>query len=273
MRRTFTILGAALLLAGLARGACAQTDQPIVVPLSDPARPAALEVSLVFGSVSVRGYDGDEVVITPQGSRRLARLEEDEDADRAGLRRIPNTSMALTAEEEDNTVTITTDWPRNEMRLDIAVPRRTSVRARTVNNGELTVEGVSGEHELSNVNGGISAIDVTGSVVVNTTNGDVEVSFTELTPDKAMAFTSFNGEIDVTFPPGLAADLLISTGRGDVFTDFDVEARPREPVVERSTDGGRHRVSVDREMRLAVGGGGPEMRFKTFNGDIVIRRR
>jgi hypothetical protein len=32
-------------------------------------------------------------------------------------------------------------------------------------------------------------------------------------------------------------------------------------------------VRLEREVRAVVGGGGPEMQFKTFNGDIVIRQR
>ena len=87
------------------------------------------------------------------------------------------------------------------------MPRRTSVHAHVVH-GDLTVEGVTGDHELSNVNGEVSATDLGGSAVVNTTNGAVRVSFTRVAPDKAMSFSSFNGDVDVTFPANLAADLL-----------------------------------------------------------------
>lgn len=276
MNQALKLVAVAALLTAPIYGAVAQSDQRIVVPLSDPGRPATLEVSLVFGSIAITAYDGDEIVIVPHesadGSANRS-AGDAEDADRGGLHRIPNTSLGLTAVERDNTVSIAVDLPRRGVQLEISVPRRTSVHAGTVNGGPLTVEGVVGEHELSNVNGRISATDIGGSVVANTTNGDAEISFTELTPDKAMSFTSFNGNIEVTFPGSLAADLRISSGRGDVLTDFDVEVQPQAPVVDRSDEGGRYRVRLERDVRATVGGGGPEMYFKSFNGDIIIRRR
>jgi hypothetical protein len=30
---------------------------------------------------------------------------------------------------------------------------------------------------------------------------------------------------------------------------------------------------MERETRARIGGGGPEIQFKTFNGDITIRKR
>ena len=269
MHATLKAAALAALLAGLAPGAAAQSDQRIVVPLSAPGQPARLEVSLVMGTISVTGYDGDEVIIVAGDEMD----DEPEQPERNGLRRIPNTSIGLTAEERANAVSVAVDWINREIDLAISVPRGTSVRASTVNGGDLTIEGVTGEHELSNVNGGISATDVAGSVVANTTNGDVHVSFTELTPAKAMSFTSFNGDVEVSFPPDLAADLRINAGRGEVLTDFDVNVQAQAPVVDRSGNEGRYRVRVEREVRAIVGAGGPEMHFKTFNGDIVIRRR
>lgn len=260
--------GALLAVTGAGR-AVAQPEQPIVVPLSDPSRPAMLEVSLFNGSISVIADDGDEVVILTHDRSAEAQPPVDEN----GLHRVPNTSIGLTAEERDNTVSIASDWIGRAVDLEIMVPRRTSVHARAVNSGELRVEGVAGDHELSNVNGSIAAVDISGSAVVGTTNGNVEVSFKELTPGKAMSFTSFNGNVEVTFPGDLAADLRMNSARGEVLTDFDFDVEPQTPVVERGADGDRYRVRLERDVRAAVGGGGPELQFKTFNGNIVIRHR
>jgi hypothetical protein len=273
MKRVPILAAAAALLAMGASAAVAQTDQSIAVPLSDPSRPATLEVSLLNGSVTVTGYDGDEVMIATHGvALEPAPGPEPGEAERAGLHRIPNTSLGLTAEEHDNTVSIAVDWTKRDVSLGIQVPRQTSVRAKTVR-GSLSIEGVSGEHELSDVNGDVSAQDIGGSAVVNTTNGDVTVSFTQLADGKAMSFSSFNGDVDVSFPSDLAADLSINAGRGDVLTDFDVDVQPQTPIVEHSGNEDRYRVRLEREVRATVGGGGPAMSFKTFNGDVVIRRR
>ena len=44
--------------------------------------------------------------------------------------------------------------------------------------------------------------------------------------DKAMAFTSFNGPVDVTLPATIKANLKMRSDQGEIFTDFDVQLRP-----------------------------------------------
>ena len=67
----------------------------LTVPLSDPGQPVFLDASLLSGSLSVEGYDGSEVVIQ-------AEAEEVDETDREvdGMRRIPNTSLGLSIEEQ-----------------------------------------------------------------------------------------------------------------------------------------------------------------------------
>jgi hypothetical protein len=272
MKRSFGQLLIAAVLIVCTEAASAQANQEIAVPLTDPSRPVTLEVSAVSaGSLAIIGYDGDAVLIAPvEESQRF------EPADRratGGLRRIPNTSMGLSVEERDNAVTVQMNSREEGAGLRVSVPRRTSVKLTAVNAGNVTVVGVSGEHEISSTNGSITATDLSGSAIVNTTNGDITVSLLELIPDTAMSFTTFNGDVDVSLPANLEANLHMTTNRGDIFTDFEVEMQPQTATVERSDDGSRFRVELEREVRATVGGGGPEMRFKTFHGDIVIHAR
>jgi hypothetical protein len=243
--------------------------EQIVIPLSEPSEPAVLDIQLFHGGVRVMGYEGSEIIIEAQ---RPGSIESSRAPDTEGLRRIGNSSMGLTAEEQGNVVSIRAGGflPTN---LRIMVPRRTSVRASTVNGTEMTIENVSGDHEISNVNGGITASDIAGTVIANATNGSVTISFTQVTPDSAMSFTTLNGFVDVTLPAETDADLRISANRGEILTDFDVEVQPSQVRVDREDDGGRVRVTVNQDVRATLGDGGPEYRFRTFNGDIVIRSR
>ena len=58
---------------------------------------------------------------------------------------------------------------------------------------------------------------------VDTTNGDVRVSFASMDSSADMAFSSFNGDVEVTFPSSLKANVKAKSDMGDVFTDFDME--------------------------------------------------
>jgi hypothetical protein len=263
-------LGAALaaaLGAVLAAAAFAQETRQVVVPLSDPNGPVTLHADLLNGSISVTGYEGTEVLI-----ETTIDAEEDEGEEHAGLRRIPNTSVGLTVEERANTVSIESDWSARSTHLIIKVPRRTSVHLATVNDGDLEVTGVTGDHELENVNGAITATDVSGSVVANTTNGDVRVRFRSLTADKPMSFSTWNGDVDLTLPADARAHLLMNSGQGDIYTDFDVALSPQDVKMSREEGQRGFRVRLEKEVGGSINGGGAEFRFKTYNGDIYVRK-
>ena len=263
------LAGASCAISGLA---VAQDDERLVVPLSDPSRPARLEIQLFSGDISVEGYDGKEVVIVADAPIREGDKPEPPRAD--GLRRIQSSTVGLTVEENANVVSVRMDFSPKNADLQIRVPRRTSVKASLVNGGDVEIDSVTGDHELSNVNGDVIATDIAGSAVINATNGDVRATFTSIETMKPMSFTSFNGDVDVTLPGNTKANLIVGSQQGDVFTDFDVVAQTNPPNVQQRVGprGGRE-VRVSHQTRYAIGGGGPDITLQTFNGDVMIRKR
>jgi len=267
-RTTLSVLAACVLLAITLAGAA--TAEELVIPISQPDQPVHLSLSATFGTVTVEGYDGREV-------RVEATTDPDEEPTRAkkeappGMRRIPNNSFGLTAEEENNRVTVHLGGFQPQQ-LHVLVPRATSLTLATVNGGELTVRGVHGEHELSNVNGGIRAENVSGTVVAQTTNGGVVVTFDHADPGKAMSFATLNGNVEVTFPADFGADLSMQTTNGEIFTDFEFTPGKNAPEVRQNREGGRYRVEVKREVTGSINGGGGEIRLTTFNGDILVHK-
>lgn len=245
--------------------------QRFVVPLSNPGQPAVLEASVMQGSISVMGYEGSEVVVEV-----VFESDEDEDEEieeRDGLRRIPSGSAGVTIEERNNKVEVGTDWSDDEVQLTITVPYQTSVHVGGVNGDMVEVEGVQGTHELSHTNGEITARNMRGSVVATTTNGDVVVELLEIDADTPMSFSSFNGDVEVTLPATAQANLFMQAGQGDIYTDFDLQLQPTKPKVTQEREGGgSYRVRMEKAVEGTLGGGGPEFRFKTFNGDIILRK-
>ena len=261
-----------LLIVGLAVSgpifSAAPGDQRIVVPLTEPGRPVLLDVEFMAGRIEVTGYDGREVVVVARNDTR----EVDRTGGSGGMKRIPNTALGLSIEEQKNHVSIAGTSPNFTVDVEIQVPFRTSGTIRTTNRGDIVVRGLQGELELHNTNGGIEASGIKGSVIADTTNGSVVVGLDQITPDKPMSFTTLNGNVDVSFPPGFRADLRIEPGRGDILTDFDFEVVPTTPRVERREGEGGFRVDVGQDVRAKIGGGGPIVQLKTFNGRIFIRK-
>jgi hypothetical protein len=189
MQRLFSLTLAALLGAA---GSAAQAQ--IKVPLSNPSRPVTLEMKIGMGDIHVKAYDGKEVLVAADDDDdnngfNSNNNDNGNNREREGLHRIPNTSAGLTVEENDNVVTVVTDFSRHHSDLTVSVPRQTSVHVKTMGgNGDLTVTGVTGEHELSNINGDMRATDISGTIVAATNNGDIDVSMTAITAGKALSF-------------------------------------------------------------------------------------
>jgi hypothetical protein len=283
-------LATALLLGALALPAGAQpAGQPerLAIPLTDPARPATLEVSLIMGGVTLVAGQAGQVVVTatPSGDveqrEEAAAYEEELEADleqrrqrrdRAGMKRIADNSFGFQAEEADNRVEVSGDSWMRPFDLRIEVPAASTVEVSTVN-GAITVEGLSGELVLHDTNGPITVRDVTGPVNASTVNGDVEVVFGPNMAAEAMAFSTLNGDIDLILPRDAKVDVLLRSDNGEILSDFDVALEQRPARVEQGGKKQRgYRVGVERQLAGKIGGGGPELFLKTFNGDILLRR-
>ncbi len=247
------------------------SDNRVSVPLSDPARPASVRVHLLNGSITVKGGDVKEVIVEAH-----TRHEEERSEGRAqGMKRIPMTSTGLNIEAENNQVRISTDSVQRTVDLTITVPTRTSLSLKTVNDGNIFVSGVDGEFDIDNVNGEVDLKNVGGSVVAHALNGHVVVTMNRVDAQKPMAFSSLNGDIDVTFPADLKANVSMRTDNGEVYSDFDIKLQataPQQTVEDDRGKGGKYRVKVDKNVRGTINGGGQEMQFKNFNGNIYIRR-
>lgn len=262
---------AAAAVFALAQPLCAQSDNKVTVPLTDPWRPVTLRAHMVSGSITVKGADVKEVVVEAR-----ARGDEARTGGRAeGMKRIPMTSTGLNIEAENNNVRVSTDSYQRTVDLTITVPTHTSVSLHTVNDGNIVVSGVDGDLDVNNVNGEVDLKNIGGSVVAHALNGHVVATLNRIDPQKPMAFSSLNGDIDVTFPADLKANVSMRTDNGEVYSDFDVKVQPTAPqqtVEDNRGKGGKYRVKIDKNVRGTINGGGQEIQFKNFNGNIYIRK-
>jgi hypothetical protein len=166
------------------------------------------------------------------------------------------------------------DFDRNyRVRYDfvLKVPKTIALCLKTVNDGDVHVDGAAGDFDISNVNGGIEMLDVAGSGRARTINKDVRIVFAK-NPTGPSSFATINGNTIVYFQPALAANLRVKTFNGQIYTDFDTSRLAGlAPVTERRD--GKFIYRSDRGTGLRVGAGGPELLFETLNGDIRILQR
>jgi len=256
------------------------TAEKATVPLQDPAHPAVIHVHLMNGGITVRGADRADVLVeaTPRSSdeRRERRSSSRADSRADGMKRLDLPGAAgLDVTEENNVVNIKTS-ARGSADLTITVPRHSSLQLKCMNGGDILVEQVDGEIDAENLNGKITLKNVAGSVVAHSLNGLVTVSLDRIDPAKPMSFSTLNGDIDVTLPDSLKANVRMKTDHGEIYSDFEVkldaQTRAADNETGRRPDGSYH-LRFDSALRGTINGGGPEFQFTTFNGQIYIRKR
>ena len=246
----------------------------ITVPFSDPSRPRVVKVSMMNSCFAVEGYDGKEVTIDSlsKGGDRTPSIPPH---GAEGMKRIDPAGNGVSVEEESNTIRIHSSSSHSGDLL-IRVPFATSLKLECMNGGDMKVSRVTGDLELQNLNGAVTAANVSGSVVAHSLNGKVLVTLDKITPGKPMSFSSMNGDVDVTVPPDTKGTLRMKTDHGEIYSDFDVKmnANASAPVVEDGrAKGGKYRVKADQTTVGTINGGGPDLTFKTFNGNIYIRNK
>ena len=267
------VCAAALVLSGTAfvAPAAAQQDETQIVPLSDPSRPGKVELHILNGgTITVHGENRRDVSVAIRGAT-LGRGRNERPAP-PGMRRLTQ-SPGFEISEARNEIQIeASTFGQNSGAIELRVPLRTNLELGVINGGTITVENVEGELEISNVNGSVILNNVAGSVVANSQNGGVTATLSRVMADKAMAFTSMNGKVDVTLPSNLKATLKMRSDNGDIFTDFDVQLQQRAPARGTSRQGGGTKIEVNRMLYGTVNGGGPEIELRSFNGTIYLRK-
>jgi hypothetical protein len=233
------------------------------IAFSDPSKPGTLSVETGSGSVTIKGYDGKVVTVESTGTAGLTALTPQPKASTdpgeiKGLRRIDSYGRNIAVDQANNTVTIRSGWNATADLL-IQVPVRTNIRVNGSGSGHIfnlvfsgnntvyagnrtnpthaktTIEGVDGEIEVNAMND-VVLTDVSGSVLVNSSNGKVTASLRRVTPEKPMSFVAVNGNIDVTLPPAVKASVRARTLDGEIYTGFEANEFSLQPFTTSGAD-------------------------------------
>ena len=244
---------------------------------ADPASVKSMNVDNIDGSIHVTGYEGTTVQVEIVKTIR-ARSEDDAEMARK--------EVDLKISEKDNRIELYVDGPfrsqngarewrrvfyRVTLDFEIRVPRTCDLDLRTVNNGEIRVKGVSGKFDIANVNGRIEMEEVAGSGSLHSINGGIKAGFVG-NPAGDCSFDSLNGNLELIFGRGLSADCWFQTFNGNAYTDFNIQPLLR-PAGEQERKNRRYVYRSNRNFGVRIGSSGPQLKFKTLNGNIYVRER
>ena len=145
----------------------------------------------------------------------------------------------------------------NDVVVDFAVrvPAGVRFRGKTVN-GDVEARNLGGDVDARTVNGSIN-VSTTGLASATTVNGSITAAMGRADWSDGLEFKTVNGGIDLSLPAGLSAEVEAETLNGDIQTDFPLTVTGR---------------FSKRRLSGTIGGGGRELRLKTVNGSVHIRR-
>jgi len=236
------------------------------------------------GSLDIEGYSGDKVLVEIE-ERLIAddtrALEAGKKEFRLGFDQTSDSITVYVAEPYDSRPCRNCNGRWNEKKIDyeydlvftVKVPYSISLDVSTVNNGDITVDNVSGSLRVNNVNGKITIKNAKGDTWAHTINGDLTVSYLSV-PTGDSDYYTLNGKLSVTYPAGLSADLEFRSMNGSFFTDFPKwEVLPVKVSKNVRKEGAStvYKLIVNKQIR--IGDGGRLFKFETLNGNIYIKRQ
>jgi hypothetical protein len=143
-----------------------------------------------------------------------------------------------------------------EASLTVELPPDVMVEARAMN-GDVSIHGARAGVAVHTLNGSIEIDGAAGPIEAHNVNGGIDVRVDSLGPNDAVALETVNGGVSVSLPPSALGEVELATVNGSVQTDFPLTATGQ--------------VS-SRRIRGRIGNSSREIRLKTVNGEIELRK-
>ncbi|MCR9226087.1 MAG: DUF4097 domain-containing protein [Flavobacteriaceae bacterium] len=173
-----------------------------------------------------------------------------------------NTNVGFSVVQDGNTLIVYN--LRKNKKGEIYLPASQNIAVKSTWNGDIEIDGFSGEIEAdAQLNGGVKILNVNGPVTANSLNGELKVTFGKVTQGSPISLYSTNGEVDVSLPSNTPANLALSTLNGNVYTDFEVKAEDKNGL----------KSVLGRNIKASINGGGVKISMKSTNGNMYLRKK
>jgi hypothetical protein len=158
----------------------------------------------------------------------------------ASIRQLPEGALVLSS--ADGTSRIAAPTLRDLVVVDVTAPADTPVRIQIVHYGEVTVEDAKGDVEVNLFQGAVDLRRIRGPALVHIVrDGAIRARLEPPVAERAMAFTTYDGDILLELPETEAGRLRVASVRGTIHnqlpTPADGRPHPGEPILVRNAKG------------------------------------
>jgi len=213
-----------------------------------------VELDNINGDVHISSWDRNEVKVDAvkyaDTKERLdeAKIEIDARNDSISIRtKYPNHDHNWTWGSHNNPAGV---------EYTLTVPRKARLDEIKLINGELDINGVSGEVNGSCINGRLEAHNLAGRARLSTINGHLDARFDQLAGQR-VELNSVNGSVELTIPSDSNAEVEATTVSGGINNDFGLHVN--------------HHRFVGHDLRGELGSGGARIKISNVNGRIEVR--
>ena len=244
-----------------------------------------LIIENIFGSILIEGYQANQVLVDVD---KVIEAESRTDL-QEGIRDISlgviNTGDSIILYTESPYASlkrkngkVSYQWDNGFGDIDysfnfdysVKVPYGTLVNVSTVNQGNVKIVDTRSTVKAHNVNGSVYLEKISAVTKATTINGVVEGEIIKK-PLEDCSFKTINGDIRITFPSDLSADVSYNTMHGDFYTDFDFEILPGKVQSTKKNSKSGTKYKIEKNPKFRIGDGDVKIWFKTLNGDMILQ--
>ena len=262
MKKAYKYIANLVIAASFAFSATAEEfELPIETDLSS----TTLKIHKIPSEVEVVGIDESVIRLHVEGIKPIP--------DKAkGLRPLlvtgtDNTGLGfeLLPSEEDDSILVLRQTRRNKgLKVLVELPKQMALNFEAHINQGISIRGLEGETTSKTLNGRMKIQDVTGPLILNTTNGSIDVAITELNQEYPSSIASVNGEIDVEISENEKANIHLGVVNGEIYTNLEFD-----PKADRD---GMSKLIGSFKVNNTINGGGVRFSITTVNGKIYLRK-
>lgn len=210
--------------------------------------------------IILKTHDKDEILIKGKGLKPLP--SKAKGLKLVGIGGEDNTDVGFNVVQNGSNLIV--ESVRKSGGAEIYLPKSQNVSATNSWDGDIYIEGFTGEVEANaNLNGGLRLVNLSGPITAYALNESVRVEFDKINQDAPIVIRTTNGEIDVTLAESTPANLELSSWNGDIYTNFELK-RPEKNGLK---------AYGSSKVNGAINGGGVDIKLKSTNGNIYLRKK
>jgi hypothetical protein len=278
-----------------------------------------VEILIANGTVQILGWNEDVVAVSGILGKSVERVEFGGDAYRTTLQVLaPQQDPTGTVSDLKVFVPAASQVEVGTVGADIDVSGVTGMLFLQSVEGDIRVKdrpkeidakSLRGEMEFAVDQARIKATSTGGRIILRSTNGEADISTVSgnvvveggrykrgrfktvsgdlrfdarIEPKGVFEFTSHSGNIDLFLPRGADADFLVSTYKGQIENDFQMNRIPKRPVKKlrkkltfSTKDGmqGPERFAIDQDQRLEEEKLRARVMVDSFSGNLRLKRK